>query len=145
MTIVSSRRLHLARTVCEEHNPNQFVPTFILDMHPHPISQKWTRGVHNPPPPVIRSHLPVATAQTPHAFLPLGVLTSTSPSAMSSRNHSDTLTSASLGQGRKRSICVQLISPGNLRHRERNASPTGEKHRTTCRFARTLGGGGKAR
>lgn len=61
-----------------------------------------------------------------------------SPSAMSSRNQRDTFTSASLGQGRKRSIWVQLISPGNLRHRERKASPTGEKHSTTCKLARTL-------
>lgn len=58
---------------------------------------------------------------------------------MSSRNERDTFTKASLGQGRNRSICVQLISPGNLLHRVRKASPTGEKHRTTCRFARTLG------
>ena len=30
------------------------------------------------------------------------------------------------------------MSPGNLRARDRNFSPTGEKQRTTCRFVFTL-------
>lgn len=57
---------------------------------------------------------------------------------MSSRNQIDTLTRASRGQGRNQLIWVQLMRPGNRRHRVRKTSPTGEKHRTTCRFARTL-------
>ena len=57
---------------------------------------------------------------------------------ISERKRPATETSASCGQGWNQSMTVQLMSAGKLRARMRNLSPTGEKHRHTCRNLRTL-------
>ena len=45
-----------------------------------------------------------------------------------------TLKRASIGQGWNQSITVQFTRAGNFRARLRIASPTGLKHKTTCKF-----------
>ena len=50
----------------------------------------------------------------------------------------ETLVSASSGHSMNQSMVQQLISDGNWRHRERNASPTGDMHRMMWRLSRTL-------
>mmetsp|Transcript_42947 Transcript_42947/g.109892 ORF Transcript_42947/g.109892 Transcript_42947/m.109892 type:complete len:368 (-) Transcript_42947:68-1171(-) len=64
--------------------------------------------------------------------------TSSSMSGMSSRKRWLTLTSASCGHEWNQSNTVLLTSAGNWRARMRNLSPTGLKHRMTCRYLRTL-------
>ena len=48
------------------------------------------------------------------------------------------LTRASLGHGWNQLMVQPEMRPGNLRARDRNFSPTGEKQRTTWRFVLTL-------
>ena len=49
------------------------------------------------------------------------------------------MTGRAPGGNSHQSYCMQLTKAGNLRARMRNLSPTGLKHRTTCRFCRTCG------
>mmetsp|Transcript_14093 Transcript_14093/g.33800 ORF Transcript_14093/g.33800 Transcript_14093/m.33800 type:complete len:251 (+) Transcript_14093:3634-4386(+) len=49
----------------------------------------------------------------------------------------DTAMSASWGHGRNQSMVQPLMSPGKLRARLANLTPTGEKHRQVCRLSRT--------
>ena len=60
-----------------------------------------------------------------------------SPKSRLARNFLPTVVSASSGHGWNQSITVALTSAGNLVARVRKSTPTGEKHRQTCRFART--------
>mmetsp|Transcript_48483 Transcript_48483/g.115379 ORF Transcript_48483/g.115379 Transcript_48483/m.115379 type:complete len:217 (+) Transcript_48483:1366-2016(+) len=57
--------------------------------------------------------------------------------SMDPKKRCATLRSASWGHGMYQSMVQQLTSEGNIRRRFRNASPTGEKARTMCRFSRT--------
>ena len=62
---------------------------------------------------------------------------SSDPSSTELRKRFDTELSASAGHSMYQSMVQQLISDGNWRHRERNASPTGDMHRMMCRLSRT--------
>mmetsp|Transcript_11646 Transcript_11646/g.49782 ORF Transcript_11646/g.49782 Transcript_11646/m.49782 type:complete len:362 (-) Transcript_11646:1426-2511(-) len=53
------------------------------------------------------------------------------------KNSTATLRSASTGHALNQSMVVHVTNDGNFRNRSRNASPTGEKHSTTCKFRRT--------
>ena len=44
-----------------------------------------------------------------------------------------------LGHTVNQSMVVHVMSDGKRRRRSRNASPTGLKHSTTCKFLRTWG------
>mmetsp|Transcript_9193 Transcript_9193/g.38628 ORF Transcript_9193/g.38628 Transcript_9193/m.38628 type:complete len:250 (-) Transcript_9193:487-1236(-) len=59
-------------------------------------------------------------------------------SGISAKKRPATETSASCGHGWNQSMTVQLMSAGKFLARMRNLSPTGEKHRHTCRYLRTL-------
>ena len=63
--------------------------------------------------------------------------TSSDPSSTALRKRFDTELSASAGHSMYQSMVQQLISDGNWRQRERNASPTGDMHRMMCRLSRT--------
>mmetsp|Transcript_24177 Transcript_24177/g.45869 ORF Transcript_24177/g.45869 Transcript_24177/m.45869 type:complete len:383 (+) Transcript_24177:22-1170(+) len=52
-------------------------------------------------------------------------------------NLDDTAVRAWSGHGRNQSMVHPLIKPGNWEARREKASPTGEKHRQTCRLLRT--------
>ena len=58
--------------------------------------------------------------------------------SMAPMKPSDTAIKASLGQLRNQSSAQPLMRPGNLRARSANLALTGEKHKTTCRFWRTV-------
>ena len=57
---------------------------------------------------------------------------------MSPTKPSDTALRASFGQPRNQSIAQPVINPGNFLARSANFALTGEKHRTTCKFLRTV-------
>ena len=49
-----------------------------------------------------------------------------------------TVNNASSGHEENQSIVQQLIKDGNCKHLNLNLSPTGDKHKTTCKLSRTL-------
>eukprot|EP00982_Pelagococcus_subviridis_P017579 31550-Pelagococcus_subviridis.AAC.12 len=59
------------------------------------------------------------------------------PRSTVDKNRLETEFSASAGHSMYQSIVQQLMSDGNWRHRERNASPTGDMHRMMCRLSLT--------
>lgn len=64
-------------------------------------------------------------------------LSSSLTAGRSTKKRVATDTSASLVQVWNQSKTVQFTSAGNWRARMRNLSPTGEKHRMTCKYLRT--------
>ena len=56
--------------------------------------------------------------------------------SISDKNLLDTDNSACFGHLEYQSMVQQLINEGNIRHRVRNRSPTGEKHKTKCKLSR---------
>jgi hypothetical protein len=55
--------------------------------------------------------------------------------SISFKNLVATISNASVGQSLNQSMVQQFTSDGNFRRRTRNASPTGDIHRITCRFS----------